>query len=143
MISGFICCTINSSNFNFYFLSLDFFDFLNFLSIGPFPFKLNLYLCKEKAKFFTTARKSMLKLVKLPSLGAKCCKIRKIYACEVCKFRIFLYYARKSLTTSGEFRPFCGEAFPCVIQKYTKFANFASVFFPYFTIFRQQTWQFY
>ena len=35
----------------------------------------------------------MLKLVKLPSLVAKCCKIRKIYACEVCKFCILLYDA--------------------------------------------------
>ena len=61
-------------------------------------------------------------------LVAKYCKIRKIYACEVCKFCIFLYYARKCLTTFGEFRPFCGKAFPCVIRKYTKFANFASVY---------------
>ena len=30
-----------------------------------------------------------------------------------------------------------------VIQKYTKFANFASVYFSYFTTFRHQTWQFY
>ena len=35
---------------------------------------------------------------------AKYCKIRKIYVCEICKYCIFLYYARKSLTTSGEFR---------------------------------------
>ena len=35
----------------------------------------------------------MLKLVKLPSLVAKYCKTRKIYACEVCKFGILLYYA--------------------------------------------------
>ena len=41
------------------------------------PFKLNLHLCK-KAKSFTTARKGVLKLVKLPSLVAKYCKKRKI-----------------------------------------------------------------
>ena len=62
------------------------------------PFKLNLHLGK-KNEIFHIARKSMSKLVKLPSLVTKCCKIRNIYACEVCKFCISLYYARQSITT--------------------------------------------
>ena len=37
--------------------------------------------------------------------------------------------------TSGEFPP--------IIQKYTKFANFASIYFPCFTIFCNRTWHFY
>ena len=83
--------------------------------INHYPFKLNLHLCK-KAKSFTTARKSIFKLVKLPSLVTKCCKIRKIYAGEVCKFCLLLYYARKSLTT--KWPKFTGsvKAFPLAIQ---------------------------
>ena len=46
----------------------------------------------EIGKFITTALKSILKLVKLKSLVAK---RWKMYACEDCKFCIFLYYARK------------------------------------------------
>ena len=42
----------------------------------------------------------------------------KIQSCEVCEFCILLYYAEKSVTT---FRK-CGNAFPRVIQKYTKIA---------------------
>ena len=37
-------------------------------------------------KFITTALKSVLKLVKLPSLVAKCCKIQKLQACKIRKF---------------------------------------------------------
>ena len=33
--------------------------------------------------------------------------------------------------------------FLCVIQKYTKFANFAGLYFSHFTTFRDQTLQFY
>ena len=40
-------------------------------------------------QFIITALKSIPKLVKLQSLVAKCCKMRKIYPCEVCKFCIF------------------------------------------------------
>ena len=36
-----------------------------------------------------------------------------------------------------------GINFQCVIQKYTKFANFAGLYFPHFTTFRDQTLQFY
>ena len=78
----------------------------------------------------------MLKLVKLPSLVAKYCKTWKIYACKVC---ILLYYAyHKMAELPVNFRHFVVS----VIQKCTKFANFASVYFPYFTTFRHQTWQF-
>ena len=49
----------------------------------------------EVEKFITTALKSILQLVKLQSLISKHCKMWKMYACEDCKFCIFLYYARK------------------------------------------------
>ena len=39
----------------------------------------------EMGKFTTTALKSILKLVKLQSLVAKCCKMRKIYLYNVRK----------------------------------------------------------
>ena len=35
------------------------------------------------------------------------------------------------------------KLFPRVIQMYTKFANFAGLYFPYFTTFRHQTLPFY
>ncbi len=38
----------------------------------------------------------------------------KIQSCEVCEFCIFLYYARKSVTTFSK----SGNAFPRVTQKY-------------------------
>ena len=41
------------------------------LAMAHSPFKLNLHFAKK----------------------SKCCKIRKIYACEVCKFCTLLYYA--------------------------------------------------
>ena len=69
---------------------------------------------------------------------------------------LFAESSRTTVTTCMEHSPFCithGKALPLpvnfrhfvasVIQKHTKFANFASVYFPYFTIFRDQTWQFY
>ena len=40
----------------------------------------------RRTKSFTTAWKSMFKLVKLPSLVVKCCKMRKIWHREVCEF---------------------------------------------------------
>ena len=53
---------------------------------------LDLILIFAKTtKYITTAINSILKLVKLPSLVAKYCKIQKIYACKSC--------TRKSLTT--------------------------------------------
>jgi hypothetical protein len=45
--------------------------------IDDSSYRLNVDLVKKK-KSITTARKSMLKLVKLQSLAAKCCKMRKI-----------------------------------------------------------------
>ena len=73
------------------------------LSIDHSPFKLNLHLCnRDKNYSFTTARKSLLKLIKLPSFVANYCKVRKIYACEVCTFCIFLYYATKALPQMAE-----------------------------------------
>ena len=61
------------------------------------------------------------------------------------KFANFVYFC----TTRGKALPhlpkftFNGKAFPCVIQKFKKFANFASLHFLYLSIFRHQIWQFY
>ena len=57
---------------------------------GPFPLLNSIFILAKRIKSFTTARKSMLELAKLPSLVAKYCKIRKTYACEVCN--IFVYF---------------------------------------------------
>ena len=51
-------------------------------------------LWAARTKYFTTVRKSILKLVELPCLAAKRFKTRKILPCEVCKFCIYSYYAR-------------------------------------------------
>jgi hypothetical protein len=40
----------------------------------------------RRTKSITTARKSMLKLVKLQSLVAKCCKMRKIWQPQAALF---------------------------------------------------------
>ena len=53
----------------------------------------------EIVKFITTALKSVLKLVKLQSLVAKCCKMQKIQTYKICKFCVLLHYARKTDTT--------------------------------------------
>ncbi len=50
----------------------------------------------EKTKSITTARKSILKLLKLQRLVAKCCKMRKIYSpANFANFVYFLYYVQK------------------------------------------------
>ena len=87
----------------------------------------------EMGKFhITTALKSILKLVKLQSLVAKCCEMRKIWPCKVCEFCILLYYAWKIDTV-----------FSRNLRKIdTKFANFAGLYFSHFTTFRDQTLQF-
>jgi hypothetical protein len=56
--------------------------------------RLKFNLSKEKGTN-TTAKKNIMKLVKLQNLVAKCCKAWKIYPCKVCKFCICLYYVRK------------------------------------------------
>ena len=65
---------------------------------------------------FSTVEKSFLNLVKLWSLVAEYWKMSKILWCKVCEFCILLYYAGKTVTTF----PHSGNAFPCVIQKYTR-----------------------
>ena len=40
------------------------------------------------------AGKSIFKLVKLQSLVVNCCKMRKIWPCEIHKFCIYLHYTR-------------------------------------------------
>ena len=48
-----------------------------------------------RIKSITTARKSILKLVKLQSLIAKCCKMQKIQSCKFHEFCMLLYYMQK------------------------------------------------
>ena len=56
----------------------------------------------RKTKSITTARKSIVKLVKLQSPVGKYCEIRKIKPREACEFCIYLYYARKNLLTHNQ-----------------------------------------
>ena len=74
----------------------------------------------ELGKFISTAGKSIINLVKLLGLVEKYRKMWKIQSCEVREFCIILYYTRKSVTTFSK----GVNAFPRVIQKHTKFANF-------------------
>jgi hypothetical protein len=57
------------------------------------------------------------------------------------QFKVFnyKYYARKNATLSAQ----KWFIFPCIILKYSKFSNFTGLYFPYFTIFCHQIWQFY
>ena len=76
------------------------------------PFDLD-----RENKAITTARKSIFTLVKL---------------------HILLYYVQKFAPLLS--RKWC--KFLHIIQKYTKFAKFAGLYFPHFTTFRDQTLQF-
>ena len=67
----------------------------------------------------------MLKLVKLQSLVAKCCKMRKIKPSKICKFCILLYCNFRMQYKSIQNLK--------TLQGYTDF--------PYFTTFRNQTLQ--
>jgi hypothetical protein len=49
-------------------------------------YRLIFYLDKKDEIYHYIAQKRILKLVKLQSLVGKCCKIRKIYPCEINKF---------------------------------------------------------
>ena len=53
------------------------------------------------------------------------------------EFCILLYYAGESVTTF----PHSGNAFPFIIQKYSKLANFTGLCFPHFRVFCNQTTQ--
>jgi hypothetical protein len=72
-----------------------------------------------------TARKSMLKLVKLQSLVvAKCCKMRKIQPYEICKFCIIvLYYAREKAPLSAQMWCILPFSFYKILQVATKLGN--------------------
>ena len=73
------------------------------------------FVLVKRRKSITTARKNVLKLVKLQSFVEKCCRIRKVQPCEI---------ASQSSCQ-----------FSMVIQKFTKFANFSRQYFPYSTSF--------
>ena len=63
----------------------------------------------------------------------------KIQSCKICHFCIHFYYKRKFAPLSRQ--KWC--KFPLVIQKYTKLANFARLYFLHFSTFHDQFLQFY
>ena len=71
---------------------------------------IKIYICHTEntellPKSFTTAiKKYILKLIKLQSLTAKCCKTRKIQPCEVLQFFIYLHRAGKNSPFSRQFQ---------------------------------------
>lgn len=75
------------------------------LTIGNSHSRLNFYLStkNEILQSYRTARKSILKLVKLHSLVAKCCEVREIQPCKVCKIRIFCVTRGKPATSPANF----------------------------------------
>ena len=76
-------------------------------------YRLKFYPGKKKTKSVTTARKSMLNLVILRA------------------DKIATFGLKVVILSAG------------IIQKYTKVANFARLYFPHFTTFRDLTLQFY
>ncbi len=81
----------------------------------------------RRTKTLTTARKSILNLVKLQSLVAKCVKMRKIWHFKFCKFCILLYCVQKFAPLSAQKRKWCKLLH--VIQKYTEYVKFAQLLF--------------
>jgi hypothetical protein len=58
-----------------------------------------IFISTKWCKYITTTRKSILKLVKLQSLVAKCCKMRKIQPYKFLKFCINTFVLRAELAT--------------------------------------------
>ena len=114
------------------------------LTIGNLHVRLTFNLSKAK-KCFTIVKKSILKLVEMPSLVAKCCKTWKIWPRKVCKFVYIYIYIYIHLYSYH----FCDNFSSKMVTSSSrntniyKFANFARLYFPCFTTFRDQTWQFY
>ena len=110
-----------------------------YVQIWMIPAIDEVLIWARRTKFITTARKSILKLVKLQSLVTKCCKMRKIWHFKCSKFCILLYCVQKFAPLSAQ--KWC--TFLHIIQKHTKFAKFAGLYSPHYTTFRDQTLQFY
>ena len=55
------------------------------------------------------------------------------------KFANFLYFCSTQEKVLPHAFPHSGNAFPCAIQKYTKFASFTGLYFPHFKVFYIQT----
>ena len=114
-----------------------------FLVTNRRGFLTDLNFGANERNIISTARKGILKSVNLlKSLVAKCYKTRKILLCKDCKsVFIYLYYARE------------GFSFPSILlqmwlvcaiaQIYSKHSYLARLYFSYFTIFCNQTLQFY
>ena len=95
-----------------------------------------------RTKSFTTVKKSILKLVELPSLVAKCCQTWKIWPRKVCRFVYICITRGKSYHFSAKIVSKV-VTFSSRNTNVYKFANFVTPYFPCFTTFRHQTWQFY
>ena len=85
----------------------------------------------QMGKFITTALKRILKLVKLQSLVAKFCKMRKIWPCKVCDFVHFCI-------THGKLIPFsrCWYQFSVRNTKICKIFNLHRLTFSAFQLHR-------
>jgi hypothetical protein len=110
--------------------------------IGPIYYLINKILSYTSLdKNFITAWKSITKLVIFRSFFAKCCKMRVIQLCEICRFSVTLYY------TNGKLIPFFIKRyinFPCVIQNDWKTTNFAGIYYySHFTTFHNETSEYY
>ena len=79
----------------------------------------------ERTKSFTTARKSILESVKLQSLVAKCCKMKKI---ALCKFRRYQCITCRNLHHVLLSRKWCKLLH--VIQKVYKICEICRAIFP-------------
>ena len=91
-------------------------------------FEIQWQISRLIAKFFTTARKSILESVKLQSLVAKCCKMKKIALCKFRQFCRYLCITCRNLRHVLLSRKWCKLLH--VIQKYTKFVKFAGLYSP-------------
>jgi hypothetical protein len=78
------------------------------------PFAWNFDLDKSGQKFHHSLKEHH-KISIFRSFVAKCCKMRIIYPCEVCRFSVILYYKWETDW---------------------KMANFARLYYPHFTTFR-------
>jgi hypothetical protein len=91
-------------------------------------------------KNFITAWKSITKLVIFQSFIGKCCKMRIIIiALRNLQFSVILYYKREIDAPTPDW----AVNFPCVIQNDWKTANFARLYYPHFTTFRNETLEYY
>jgi hypothetical protein len=102
--------------------------YFNTLSFNKwFQLSTTFFIQTRRTKSIIIAQKSILKLVKLQSF---------------CLRNVVKYGKYSPVKLANLSRKWC--IFPRVILKYSKFANFTRLYFPYFTTFRNhETLQFY